>query len=317
MPTTYIIGHQKPDTDSVVAALACQYLFQTEADFGYEQPVAAIVDPLNPETSYLFDRFKMKTPPQLTATDLQADDQVVLVDHNEAAQRLPDLNQELICEIIDHHKINLNLKKPISATFRTWGSTNTIIYDLMERVGVKPDQVLASLMLAAILSDTVGFKSATTTEKDRKAATALAELAEIDDIEEFTLDIFKAKSDLSALSDQELVQNDYKVYQFKKQTFINQIETVEQSQLLQARKTDLLEAMQTVKAEKGVDLLFVALTDIMAENTKLLAAGETEVEIAEAAFGTKAQEQIIDIGPKMSRKKEIAPAIEQALAEKY
>ncbi len=317
MPTTYIIGHQKPDTDSVVAALAAQFLFENKECFGYTKPVAAIVDPLNPETSYLFKRFGVETPQQISATDLATEDQVVLVDHNETAQRLPGLNDDQICEIIDHHKINLNLKKPIFATFRTWGSTNTILYDLMEQLEVEPNQVLASLMLAAILSDTVGFKSATTTAKDRQAAEALAKLAKIDDLDQFALDIFKAKSDLSALTDLELVQNDYKVYQFKKKTLINQIETVEQTQLLEERKAGLFEAMQQLKDEQGVDLLFVALTDIMSENTKLLAAGEAEAELAEAAFGAQAQDQIIDIGPKLSRKKEIAPAIEQWLAEKY
>lgn len=313
MPTTYIIGHQKPDTDSVVAALACEQLYKDEACFNYPNPKAVIIDPLNPETSYLFERFKMETPPQITNDDLSQDDQVVLVDHNEVSQRLENLDENKIVEIIDHHKINLNLNRPIFATFKNWGSTNTIIYNLMKQTGVQPNKTLASLMLAAILSDTVGFKSATTTAKDQELAKELAELAEIEDIQQLALDIFKAKSNLTQLTDQEIVKNDYKIYEFKKRTFINQVETVEQTKILEEKKEDLLQAMKEVKTQQKVDLLFVALTDVIEENTKLLAASSQEVELAEKAFATRAQGNMIDIGPRMSRKKEIAPLIEKTL----
>lgn len=274
MPTTYIIGHRKPDTDSVVSAMALAYLYEQEACFGYDQPQAVIVDPLNPETNYLFERFAVEAPPQITAADLRDKDQVVLVDHNEVDQNLAGLDQEQIVEIIDHHKINLNLGRPIFATFKTWGATATIVYHLMKQVDVKPGQKLAALMLAAILSDTVGFKSATTTDKDKKVGQKLAKIAQTDDLQEFASDIFKAKSNLTDLTPVEIVQNDYKIYNFAQKTFINQLETVEQKEILTTKKDQLLAAMTTVKAEQAVDLLFVAVTDVLQENTKLLLAGE-------------------------------------------
>ncbi len=311
---TFIIGHQKPDTDSVVAAMALEFLYKQKDCFGYKTPVAAIVDPLNPETTFLFDKFDITAPQQITANDIASDDQVVLVDHNEESQRLTGLNQDQIVEIIDHHKANLNLNSPIFLTFKTWGSTATIIYFLMKQNDVTPDKKLASLMLAAILSDTVGFKSATTTDKDKEVGEELAKIAGIDNVSAFTLEIFKAKSNVSSLTDKQIVLNDYKVFEFGKKTLIDQIETVEQDLITVEKKNDILTAMKKVKQDQGVELLFVVVTDILQVNSKLLILGEAEKQIAEKAFGGKVENSLLDIGPRMSRKKEIAPVIEKALA---
>ncbi len=310
---TYIIGHQKPDTDAVVAAMALEDLFKQEPSFGYENPEAVIVDPLNPETSFVFEKFGVEAPRQITAEAINEDDKIVLVDHNEESQHLNDLPVEQIAEIVDHHKPSFSFTQPIFLNFKAWGSTSTIVYFLMKREGVKPDQTLAGLMLAAILSDTVGYKSATTTDQDRKFGAELAELAGIADVEAFTLEIFKAKSDVSSLSDEEIVRNDYKVFGFARSTFIDQLETVEQAEILAEKKEALLAAMNKVKQAEDVELLFVAITDILQVNTKLLILGDDEAAVAEKAFGGQVKNNILNIGPKMSRKKEIAPAIEKAL----
>jgi manganese-dependent inorganic pyrophosphatase len=313
MKTTYIIGHIKPDTDSVVSAMALEFLYKQKKCFGHDKPQAAIANHLNPETSYLFKKFKVPTLTPIISANISPDDRVVLVDHNETPQRLAGLNKAQIIEIIDHHKINLNLDTPIFLTFKPWGSTATIIYFLMKQNQVVPDKKLASLMLAAILSDTVGFKSATTTKKDKQYGQELAKIAQISELDNFTFEIFKAKSDLSTLSDEQIVQNDYKIYNFAKKTFISQLETVEQEALLTNKKESLLTAMANLKTKLGVELLFVAVTDILKINTKLLLAGEAEALIAKQAFSATAIDNVLDIGPKMSRKKEIAPAIEKIL----
>lgn len=314
MAKTYIIGHTKPDTDAVVSAMALAYLY-TKADcFGYTDATAVISDDLNPETAFLFEKFGVKSPAITTANDILPDDRVILVDHNEESQRLAGLNQDQITEIVDHHKVNLNLNLPIFMTFKTWGSSSTIVYHLMKQNQVVPDQTLAGLMLSAILSDTVGFKSATTTPKDTELGKELAKIAGIDDIDALTLEIFKAKSDVSSLTDEQIVKNDFKVFEFGKKTMIDQLETVEQEMILSSKKSALLNAMEKVKAELGVDLIFVAITDVLKVNTKLLILGDEEARVAELAFGGKVSENTLDIGPKMSRKKEIAPAIEKALA---
>ena len=314
MPKTYIIGHQKPDTDAVVAAMALQYLFSQESCFCHENAEAVIADPLNPETRFLFEKFGVTTPRLITAADIAPEDKVVLVDHNESSQRLSGINENQVVEIIDHHKANLNLNQPIFMTFKAWGSSSTIVYHMMKQSNVVPDKKRAHLLLAAILSDTVGYKSATTTQKDEELGAELAQLAEVADVDAFTLEIFKAKSDISALSDEEIVKNDYKIFEFGKKTMIDQLETVEQDMILTEKKAALLEAMQSVKAELGVELLFVAITDILKVNTKLLILGDAEAKVARTAFGGNVTDNVLDIGPKMSRKKEIAPAIEKALA---
>lgn len=316
MKTTYIIGHTKPDTDAVVAAMALEYLYKNWLEFGYENPVAAVTEELNPETTYLFEKFGVTAPKTISSADLSENTQVVLADHNEASQRMAGLDGEhesQIVEIIDHHKANINLNTPIYLNFKPWGSTSSIVYYFMKKYGVKPEPTLAALMLAAILSDTVGYKSATCTPHDEKFGGELAELAGISDVEAFTLEIFKAKSDISSLTDEQIVKNDYKVFEFGQKTMIDQLETVEQELVLTEKKASLLKAMQAVKDELGVELLFVAITDILQVNTKLLILSEAEQAVAEKAFGGTTQDNILDIGPKMSRKKEIAPAIENAL----
>jgi len=313
MPKTYIVGHQKPDTDSVVSAMALEFLYQQVDGYGYNNPVAVIADPINQETKYLFDRFKVKTP-ELLSKPIDLQDQVVLVDHNEASQRSPHFIQEQIVDIIDHHKVNLNLSKPIYLTFKTWGSSSSIVYYLMKQANITPPKKLAALMLAAILSDTVGLKSPTTTDRDTKFAQELAQIAQITDFDAFTLDIFKAKSNVSKLSPVQIVKNDYKLFEFTQPTFIGQIETVEQELLLSTKKQELLKAMTQVKKEQKVKYLFLAVTDILKINTKLLILDKPEQEIAQKAFGGTTQDNVLDIGAKLSRKKEIAPAIEKTMA---
>ncbi len=315
MPNTYIIGHQKPDTDSVIAAMAVEHLYSSLEYTGYQNLQAVLADPVNNETQFLLDKFGTKAPKVISPSDINPNDQFILVDHNEASQRLNNINESQLIEIIDHHKLNLNLNKPIFATIKAWGSTCTIIYFLMKHLGdrpVIPSKSLSGLMLAAILSDTVGLKSPTTTDTDREFAEELAELSQINNIDQFTLKIFKAKSNVSQLTPTQIVKNDYKLFEFDRKTFIGQLETVEQEKVLTSQKEQLLTAMKNVKEEENVELLFLAITDILKVNTKLLILGEAEQKIAQQAFNGKVKKQIMDIGPKLSRKKEIAPAIEQA-----
>ncbi len=315
MPNTYIIGHQKPDTDSVTSALALEYLYQKEASFNRPNAQALIADPVNSETQYLLDKFGLQAPPLLSSVKIKEDDEIVLVDHNELSQRAEGINQEQIVEIIDHHKVNLNIPKPVFLNFKAWGSTTSIIYFIMRRFDkqpINPDPKLAGLMLAAILSDTVGLKSPTTCDQDKKYAQQLSEIAKIDDLNEFALEIFRAKSNISHLSPVQIVKNDYKIFDFEQATFIGQVETVDQKQVL-AEKDELINAMMQVKKEEQVKHIFLAITDIIRINTKLILPTAAEQKIAETAFGGKTQDGVLDIGQKLSRKKEIAPAIEAAM----
>ncbi|NCP46881.1 manganese-dependent inorganic pyrophosphatase [Candidatus Collierbacteria bacterium CG10_big_fil_rev_8_21_14_0_10_43_36] len=308
---TYVFGHIKPDLDSVVAALAFTEYMKIHWD---PNSIPVIIDELNQETKFVFEKFDLTPPQLLKVEDITTEDRVVLVDHNEAGQRLPGLNQNQIAGIFDHHKANLNFSSPIEINILPVGSSNTLAWILFKNLQHPIEKQLASLMLCAILSDTVGLKSSTTTKSDEVAVLELASIASIQDISALTLEIFKAKSNISALSDEQVVLNDYKVLDITgKKVLCGQIETVEQETLLTDRKQGLLSVLQSIKLQQGVDFIMLAITDILKINTKLLVSGVGEIELIQKAFGGTVVENILDIGPKMSRKKDIAPAIEKAL----
>lgn len=307
---TYIIGHKKPDLDATVSAIAVAEFRKARGDVN---PTPVIADPINPETEFVFAKFGLAAPELITAADIQPEDRIVLVDHNEVDQRLDNLPQDQITAIIDHHKFNVNFNHAIKITAMPIGSTNTIVYLKFAQYGFTIEPTLAKLMLCAVLSDTVGLKSGTTTDKDRQAVEDLAKIAGLTDIDGLTLEIFKAKSNLSSLTPEQIVKNDYKIYEFAKKTFIGQIETVEQAEVLANRKAELLSAMEAVKKAEGLDLIFLAVSDILKVNTKLLLGGDEETAVAEKAFGGKAVANVLDIGSKLSRKKDFAPPIEAVL----
>lgn len=308
--TTYIIGHKKPDLDAVVSAIATAEFRKQRGDKG--NPIAVIADPINPETTFVFTKFGATPPKQITAADITPEDKIVLVDHNELDQRLNNLPQDQVVGIVDHHKFNINFNHAIKITAMPLGSCTTIVYTKLKQYGLNIDPALAKLMLCAVLSDTVGLKSGTTTDKDKQAVADLAKMAGITDIDNLTLEIFKAKSNLSSLTPEQIVKNDYKIFEFTQKTFIGQIETVEQEIFLN-RKAELITAMQSVKQAEGVGLIFLAVSDILKVNTKLLLLGTEEASVAEKAFGGKAVDNVLDIGAKLSRKKDFAPPIETAL----
>lgn len=310
---TYIIGHIKPDLDSVVAAISFAEYCKLN---NYQNLTPAIVDDLNPETEFVFKKFNLTSPIKIASIDILPEDKVILVDHNEADQRLVGLNPDQIVAVYDHHKVNLSLNQPIEIITLPFGSSNTICWYLFKEFKYQPSKQLAGLMLSAILSDTVGLKSSTTTETDKQAAEDLAKTAEVTSVENLTLEIFMAKSNLSSLSDEQIVLNDYKIFDFSgKKVLIGQTETVEQSEIIATKKQNLLTAMQSIKQRESVDLIYLALTDILKINTKLLILSGAEQLLAETAFGGTTQDNILDIGPKMSRKKDIAPLIEKSLQQ--
>ncbi len=311
----YIIGHKKPDVDSVVSALSLKYLFDNKPCFSKEESRAVLADPANRETEFVFDKFNTKIPKVLNSDEVENNDNFVLVDHNEESQRLNGVEDNQITDIFDHHKLSLNLNKTISVTTKPWGSTTTIVWYLMQLHNVDPDKNLAGLMICAILSDTVGLKSATTTEKDKKAVEKLNKIVQIDDLKDLTFNIFKAKSSIKGLSNEELVKKDYKVYDFAGQkVFINQIETVEQDKVLK-KSEELIKTIYSVKKEMNLDKAYVLVTDILKVNSKIIAL-ENDQQVIESAFpkAEKLAAGIFDIGPKMSRKKEVAPVIEKVLS---
>jgi manganese-dependent inorganic pyrophosphatase len=232
---------------------------------------------------------------------------VLLVDHAEVGQSVKGVEKAQIVEILDHHHIgDIETTTPIPATFDPVGSTATLIVERFKAAGLKPERSTATMLLAALLSDTVVLNSPTTTERDQEVVKYLEELLDLD-AREFGMEMFEASSDVSGLSAEEIVGRDAKEYATNsgEKMSISQVETVGIGLL--ERKGELLDALEELR-EKN-DYLFSALmiTDIIEGGTELLCVGECAP--VERAFDSRAREGVIDLPGVMSRKKQVAPKL--------
>jgi len=307
MSPVYVVGHKSPDTDSVCSAIAYAEL---KKKLGMDAVPARQGD-LNPETEFVLQKFGFEAPELLTDGEGK---KVILVDHSDKSQSLDNIDKAEIVEIIDHHKIgDITTPNPIFFLAMPVGCTATVIKKLYEENGVEIPQNIAGIMLAAILSDTVIFKSATATEKDVEAAKELAKIAGIDDIEALGMEMFKAKSDIAGKSPRDLLFRDFKDFDMSgKKVGVGQIEVVDLS-LLDEVKDALYEEMKKVKEEGGYHSLFLMLTDIMKEGTELLAVTD-EPAVVEKAFGKALEGKSVWLDKVMSRKKQVVPPLEKAFA---
>jgi manganese-dependent inorganic pyrophosphatase len=237
---------------------------------------------------------------------------VLLVDHAEAAQSVPGIEQAEIVEILDHHHIgSIETKLPVMATFDPVGSTATLVIERFRQNGMEPSQTTALTLLGGILSDTVILNSPTTTDRDR-AAVEYLERVLARDATEFGRDMFEATSDVSGLTAEEIVARDLKEYDLGggRAMSIAQIETV--GTALAERKDELLDALRAQRDAHDYALSALMVTDILGQGTDLLSAGETAA--VERAFGTAADDGAVDLPGVMSRKKQVAPKLLAAMA---
>ena len=310
---TYLIGHQQPDLDSVASILLFAHIFNQKKCFGYSQSIPAIPGPINPETKIILKQLEINSPKIITAKDIKPEDKIILIDHNEKSQRLPDINPDQIVEIIDHHKPNLNLSQPIFITTKAWGTTATIAWYLSQLHSIKLPTKLQKLAAAAIVSDTIYFKSSITTDKDRETFKNLVKSSEISNPDGFAMNVLKAKSDLSSLSTRKIILNDSKLFNFANQKVrISVVETVDP--LVHLNKlANYLSIMTQLKQQENLNYIFFCIIDIFNENTQLVYLTEKGRGVVEKAFGNQGKNNLLNIGKRLSRKKEIAPPIEKIL----
>jgi len=231
---------------------------------------------------------------------------VLLVDHAEAAQSVPGVEEAEIVEILDHHHIgSIETKVPVRATFDPVGSTATLVIERFRQNGMEPSRATAIVLVCAILSDTVILNSPTTTDRDRAAVEYLERVLAID-ARELGREMFISTSDLSRVPADGIVARDAKVYEAGGQTVaIAQVETV--GQRLDERRDELLRAMEEARAKRGHALYALMVTDILARDTDLLVRGETAP--LELAFGRPVLDGVIELPGVMSRKKQVAPKV--------
>ncbi len=243
--------------------------------------------------------------------------QVILVDHNEKSQAVDGIEQAEILEIIDHHKIgSLETIQPIYFRNQPLGCSSTIIYLMYMEKNVIIPKEMAGLMLSAILSDTLMFRSPTCTQMDREVGEALAKIADVD-YEELALHMFEAGSDFSKKSVEEIFYQDFKVFHVDDDTFaVAQVSAVSGTQLESIREK-LASYMETVLNNMQLDMVYVMLTNIIEQSTELLYFGSNAESIVSTTFGSdKLSDRNSAILPGVvSRKKQLIPPIMETMQQ--
>ena len=237
---------------------------------------------------------------------------VVLVDHAEESQSAPGIDQAEIVEILDHHHIgSIETHLPVRATFDPVGSTATLVTERFAAAGLEPSPPAATMLLAAVLSDTVVLTSPTVTDRDRRAASTLGELVG-EDPERFGRAMFEASSDVSELSGEEIVGRDAKTYELERErtAVVGQVEVVGDELL--ARLPELREALESVREAGGHAIAALMVTDIVAKNTELYVSGDRGP--LERVFDAQSRDGVLDLPGVMSRKKQVAPKVLAALS---
>ncbi|MBT8474571.1 MAG: manganese-dependent inorganic pyrophosphatase [Alphaproteobacteria bacterium] len=298
--TTLVFGHKSPDTDSTGSPIIwAWYLNQT----GTKAEAVLLGEP-NTEAAWLLGKWDLAKPRIIDAVEAGQD--VVIVDTNNLAELPGAINDANITAIIDHHKLvgGLETKGPIDITIRPLACTATIMHDLMDGAEM-PDWVKGT-MLTCILSDTLEFRSPTTTDHDRAVAEGLAADLGID-IPGYAAEMFAAKSDVSAFSEAELLRMDSKEYEVAgKQFRVSVLETTSPDTVL-ARKDALMAAMGPVADEDGADQVLLFVVDILKEEATLLVPNDLVKSVAEKSFGASVSGDTVVLPGIVSRKKQIIP----------
>ena len=304
--TTLVFGHKAPDTDSTGSPLIWAWYMShtgTPAE-------ARLLGTPNTEALFVAERWGFALPEIIS--DVADGQDCVIVDTNNPAELPANINGANVTAIIDHHKLvgGLETKGPIDITIRPLACTATIMHQLMGAKAAKMPEGIKGLMLSCILSDTLAFRSPTTTPADKALAEELA--ADLDvDITAYADEMFAAKSDVSAFTDAELLRMDSKEYEIDGTKFrVSVLETTSPAVLLD-RKDALIAAMPAVASEDGVDQVLLFVVDIIREEATMLLPNDLTKQVAKASFGADTSADTVVLPGVMSRKKQIIPNLKK------
>ncbi len=297
-----VVGHKNPDTDSVISAIAV-------ADLMTKRGIVAkpiIQGDVTPETAFVLDKFGLAKPEVVKSV---AGNKVILVDHSDLAQAPDDLKDAEVIAVVDHHKLgDVTTSSPLLMWVWPAGCTGTVIKGMYDFYGVEMPKNIAGGCLCAILSDTVIFKSPTTTDDDKKAVESLVRIAGVADYKALGMDMFKVKSAVDGVPARDLVFRDYKDFEMSgKKVGIGQLEVIDLS-MLDKIKADLAAELVAVKKEGGRHSVFLLLTDIMKEGSEMLICSD-DPAVVQKAFGV-AGDKSVWLPKVMSRKKDVVPKFE-------
>ena len=297
MSKILVFGHKNPDTDTICSAIV---MAEMQKKMGIEAEAVRLGE-INKETEFALNYFKVELPRLIN--EVEENQEVILVDHNEFQQSVEGIEKAKINTVVDHHRIdNFKTAEPLFYHAEPLGCTATILYRIGKINNVEFEPTLAGLMLSAIISDTLLFKSPTCTEIDKKVAEELAEIANVD-INTYGLEMLKAGTDLDALIDLDaktIEKNGLKIV-------ISQINTVSIPDVLK-RQEKLEQAINKVIEKENLALFALAITDILNSNSELLALGE-RTDIIEKSYKLDNNRAFLE--GVVSRKKQILPMIDK------
>lgn len=304
----YVVGHKIPDSDSICGALAIAYL---KNQIG-EPAIPARLGELSPETQFILDKFGFE-PPELKMS--YAGENVYIVDHTEKTQAPDDIDEATVVGVVDHHKLgDLTTSTPLECWIRPVGCSNTIVKMMYDFYGVEIPKAYAGIMMCAILSDTVIFKSPTCTTADIKCVEALAEIAGIEDYKALGMEMFKVKSAVEGTPVRDLVMRDFKDFDMHGNLVgIGQLEVIDLS-VFDTIKADLANDIIKLKEEGNRHSVMLLLTDIMKEGSLMLIASDNETLIT-SAYDVSSDNSEAWLDGVLSRKKQVVPPLQDAFAK--
>lgn len=301
MSTIYVFGHKNPDTDSIMASLVMANL---EKKLGNDA-VACRLGNINKETEYALNYAGVEAPKLIES--LEAGSEVILVDTANKNEVLENLDELKIKKIVDHHQVLLNTGYPLYYRAEPVGCTQTVLFKLYKENGIEIDKTIATLMLSAIISDSLLFKSPTCTNQDIETAKELARIADIN-VEEYGMDMLKAGTDLSSFTIDEILHLDAKKIDLKNtKSIINQVNTASIEDVMKM-KSDLESGMKVIMEKEGLDLFVLLITDIVNSNSQVIVLGEDQA-IIERAYGVKLEDNTSLLKGVVSRKKQVVPVL--------
>ena len=304
MNKTFIFGHKNPDTDSITSSLV---MADFEKKLGNDNVVSCRLGNINKETEFVLNYLGIEAP--MLIEDLEDGSNVILVDTSNPGELIPNLSNVTIKKIVDHHQILINTGYPIFYRAEPVGCTETIMYKLYKENNLEISPKIATLMLSAIISDTLLFKSPTCTVDDKNAVIGLAKIANID-YEKYGMDMLKAGTDLSDYTAEQLINIDAKYTTMNgNPLMIAQVNTVDIDDVMK-NKLELENAINSVIKEKGLNLFMLAITDIVNSNSQIIALGN-RTDMVEKAFNVKLEDNTAFLPGVVSRKKQMVPVLQE------
>lgn len=298
---TLIFGHKNPDTDSILSSIVMANL---ENELGNEA-VPVRLGKINKETEYVFNYLQIERPEEIS--DIEDGQNVILVDHNECTQSANNIANANILKVVDHHTMNFIAPYQLYYRAEPVGCTATVLYKMYKEYDVEISKTIATLMLSAIISDTLLFKSPTCTNEDKIIAEKLAKLAEVD-LDVYGKELLKAGTDISEFTPEEVINIDSKLFEKGGKKFkIAQINTADLDDVFK-NKAYFETAINNEIANENLDLYVFAATDILNSNSKIISLGN-DSGIVEKAYGVTLDDHTAMLENVVSRKKQMLPKI--------